>query len=434
MSILPVSVLDYMSERTILIWFRNDLRIRDNEVLFEAARRADRVIPVYCFDPRYFGKTEFGTQKTGLLRARFLIESVRNLRSSLRRLGGGLLVRRGKPEDILPDLCNEYQVSEVYHHREVGPEETAISARVEASLWKRQINLRHFIGHTLYHKEDLPFPIRNIPDNFSIFRKKIERDSLVRPCFDTPVRLVLPDGLVEDELPELKDLGFQIRERHDALLAQFIGGEDEGLKRLDNLLAQTSHNSKANRSAASKLSPWLSIGCISSREVYWLTERHKKTAPELHSRVIVELLWRDYYRFMLKKHGSVLAQAGEAATELNKRMQKKFLNWCEGTTGDQLTDACMKELNSTGYITDISRQYAASYLVNDLGVSWRAGSAYFEQQLLDFSPATNLGSWASVLGSKIITWNKNISYKFEDVAREEDLWKWFPEQGSSSVA
>ena len=49
-----------MSDKTILVWFRNDLRVRDNEILLEAVRKADKVLPVYCFDPYYFGKNPSG--------------------------------------------------------------------------------------------------------------------------------------------------------------------------------------------------------------------------------------------------------------------------------------------------------------------------------------------------------------------------------------
>ena len=67
-----------MSEKTILVWFRNDLRIHDNEILLEAVRKADKVLPVYCFDPYYFQRTTSGISKTGSFRARFLLGNIIN--------------------------------------------------------------------------------------------------------------------------------------------------------------------------------------------------------------------------------------------------------------------------------------------------------------------------------------------------------------------
>src|SRR5262249_43055087 len=105
-----------MSGKTILVWFRNDLRVHDNEILLEATRKADKVLPVYCFDPFYFQSTSFGLHKTGNIRAKFLLESVADLRQNLRNLGGELIVRMGSPAEIIPQLAQEYQVNEVYHH------------------------------------------------------------------------------------------------------------------------------------------------------------------------------------------------------------------------------------------------------------------------------------------------------------------------------
>src|ERR1700742_1119860 len=107
-----------MSERTILVWFRNDLRIHDNEILLEAVRKADKILPVYCFDPAYFVKNISGNPKTGSLRARFLLESVADLKQNLQTLGGDLVIRIGNPAIIIPQLAEQYKVNEVYHHRE----------------------------------------------------------------------------------------------------------------------------------------------------------------------------------------------------------------------------------------------------------------------------------------------------------------------------
>ena len=199
-----------MSGKTILVWFRKDLRIHDNEILTEAVRKGGSIIPVYCFDPRQFELTSFNTSKTGLIRAKFLLESVADLRNSFRAAGGDLIIRIGKPESILPELVAKYKVHEVYHHREVASEETGVSTLVENALWKLKINLKHFIGHTLYHKEDLPFPINTIPDVFTNFRKKVERDSSVRSCFKAPGAMKFPENMETGALPELFDFGFAI--------------------------------------------------------------------------------------------------------------------------------------------------------------------------------------------------------------------------------
>jgi deoxyribodipyrimidine photo-lyase len=396
-----------MSERTILVWFRNDLRIHDNEILLEAIRKADRVLPVYCFDSYYFKKNPSGNPKTGNLRARFLIESVADIRKNLQNLGGELIVRIGNPAEILPQLALQYQVSEVYHHREVAYEETEISEQVEAALWKIKLNLKHFIGHTLYHKEDLPFPIKDIPDSFAVFKKKVERDSDVRPCIGTPQSIQIPEITDAGELPTLHDLELEDMVVDPRTVNIFTGGETAALKQLANLFASDRlANNKNGRQqsadcATSRLSPWIALGCVSLRQVYWEVIKHQNSANSgIANLLLLDLLWRDYFRFMFKKHGQkfISAKDKDSNTTSDEGQDKLFENWKNGETGSPLVDAVMHELNATGYINNYGRQIVAGYLINDLKVDWIKGAAYFEEKLIDYSPASNWGNWAFIAG------------------------------------
>jgi deoxyribodipyrimidine photo-lyase len=394
-----------MSEKTILVWFRNDLRIHDNEILFEAMRKADKVLPVYCFDPFYFKKNASGNAKTGNLRARFLIESVADLRKNLRSIGGELIIRIGNPAEILPQLAEQYQVNEVYHHREVAHEETEISEQVETALWKIKLNLKHFIGHTLYHKEDLPFPIKDIPDSFAVFKKKVERDSTVRTYIATPERIFTPEIFDAGELPLLAQLDLNEPVDDPRSATRFAGGENAALEQLHTYFLNNGQPGmpKIGRTAAaaehqSMLSPWLAMGCISMRKVYWEVITHQPLHGNL---LILDLLWRDYFRFMFKKHGQKFIAAKETSAvspHLAANQDELFEAWKNGETGVPLVDAIMHELNATGYINNHKRQVVAGYLINELKVDWTKGAAYFEEKLIDYSPASNWGNWAFIAG------------------------------------
>jgi len=395
-----------MGEKTILVWFRNDLRIHDNEILLEAIRKADNILPVYCFDPYYFTKSASGAPKTGNFRGRFLLESVADLRKNLREHGAELIIRTGNPAEILPQLAEQYHVSEVYHHREVAYEETEISEHVEAALWKIRLNLKHFIGHTLYHKEDLPFPIKDIPDSFATFKKKIERDSDVRHCADTPKNISTPQITDAGELPTLQQLGLDEPLNDPRSAYKFTGGETAALLQLeqyfyntDHLQTQKASRHGANATVSSNLSPWISLGCISLRRVYWEVLKH---GGHVHnsSPLVLELLWRDYFRFMFKKHGQkfIIAKNNSNAATLAANGDELFENWKIGHTGVAMVDAIMHELSATGYIHNYSRQIVAMYLVNDLKVDWTKGAVYFEEKLIDYSPASNWGNWAFIAG------------------------------------
>ncbi len=389
-----------MSEKTILVWFRNDLRIHDNEILLEATRKADKVLPVYCFDPYYFKNTASGNPKTGNFRAKFLIESVADLRKNLQSLGSDLIIRIGNPSEILPQLAEQYSVNEVYHHREVAYEETNISEEVETALWKIKLNLKHFIGHTLYHKEDLPFPIKDIPDSFSTFKKKVERDSNVRPCVATPEVIHSFTIIDAGELPTLQQLGLEEPVEDTRATIHFAGGETAGLERMNTYFSTISQSNavKARNGSVehSKLSPWLALGCISPRQVYWEVMKNAHHIPNADM-LVLELLWRDYFRFMFKKHGQKF-YAAETATVETSEQTELFEHWKNGTTGVPFVDASMHKLNATGYINNYSRQMVAGYLVRDLELNWKKGAAYFEEKLIDYSPASNWGNWAYIAG------------------------------------
>lgn len=396
-----------MSKR-ILVWFRNDLRLHDNEMLVEAIAKSDSILPVYFFDPRQFEETPYGTIKTGATRAQFLLETVESLRQSFIKLGGNLLVAIGKPEDFLPELVRQYEINEVYHHREVASEETAISTHVEDLLWKLKVNLKHFIGHTLYNKEDLPFPIKDIPDIFTQFKKKTERDAIVKPCFLTPTEINFVQTNNWGEIPSLKEiLPNEIIDVSTSTTA-FKGGENEAFIHLHEFLhtgediANTNATVKKNEVAA-KLSAWLAIGSLSPREVYWKLKEAEANygLKPYFGPIILGLLWRDYFRFMFKKYrNTFFKQEGfkKDAQLLPIQESPAFNRWKTACTGHPLVDSIMTELNTTGYMNNNSRLLVATYLVDELKVNWVMGAAYFEEKLIDYCPASNWGNWAIVAG------------------------------------
>lgn len=389
-----------MDKRTILVWFRNDLRIHDNEILLRAVERSHQVVPVYCFDPRYFVTTPYGTKKTGVMRAAFLRENVQALKQALRHLGGDLITVFGYPEELLPRIAEDYHVNEVYHHREVAQEETHVSAHVEAALWKMQINLRHFIGHTLYHKEDLPFPIRDIPDAFSVFKKKTERESAIRPELGRPARVQVPENIQTSDIPSLQELGFSAAETRSASQLAFEGGEAAALAQMHALLSGDDPLADYSR-----LSPYIAIGALSPNTLYHAVKHSENIRPDKKrlEQLILKLLWRDYYRFMFKKHGNRFFRAGgltdkAPVTGDDRDQEVNFEKWKTGTTGQPIVDMGMRQLNETGYIPHSMRILLAAYLIQELRVNWLRGAAWFEEKLIDYGPANNYGNWAHLAG------------------------------------
>lgn len=393
---------------THLLWLRNDLRLHDHAALAAACRGADRLLAVYCLDPRQLGSSTYGFPKTGPHRARFLLGALADLRARMRAAGGDLVVRRGRPEDILPPLARASGAVAAFVHEEPLPEEQAVCAAVERGL---DAPLARLWGHTLLHRDDLPFDLDCLPDTFTAFRKRVEPDLPLRDEFPTPSHLPpLPSGVEPGSIPTLAELGLDDPPADPRAVLPFEPGETGGLARLHHYVWTGDHlhrykqtrNGLLGADYSSKLSPWLALGCLSPRRVAREVRRYEaeRGANESTYWLVFELLWRDYFRFYGTKHGARLfAAGGPRRRPVRWRHDEDALRrWCEGTTGVPFVDANMRELNATGFMSNRGRQNVASFLSRTLGIDWRLGAAYFEYRLVDYDVTSNWGNWAYVAG------------------------------------
>ena len=426
--------------KTTLVWFKTDLRVHDNETLVRAIEQSDALIPVYCFDETHFQETEFGFKKTGSLRAQFLLESLTDLDQNLREMGSGLVTVVGKPEVELVELAKTYGAQKVVAKKEVAFEERQTQDAVESELWKMKCLFDSFSTSTLYHAQDLPFSLQHIPDVFTNFRKQIEKESTIRTAFTKPTAIKSPK-IEALNLPSLAQLGLEPTTIDPRAAVQFKGGETEGLKRLNAYFFESkaisnykeTRNGMVGQGYSSKFSAWLSMGCLSPREIYKELKKYELAhgANESTYWLVFELLWRDYFRFMMKKyrHKFFLQNGIKTATvPALKHNQSRLETWKNGKTGNEFIDANMQELNLTGFMSNRGRQNVASYLCNDLNEDWRYGAAYFEQQLIDYDVCSNWGNWAYLAGvgndprgNRVFNIEKQAS-EYDKNRKFRDLW------------
>ena len=224
--------------KTAIVWFKTDLRLTDNETLTKAIAQSEQIIPVYCFDDSHYESTQYGFKKTGVFRTQFLLESLQDLDKNLRELGSALLILKGKPEVEIPKIVAEYKAQKVFAKREVAFEEKRTELLVQKELFKLKCELETFSTSTLYHAEDLPFSINNIPDVFTAFRKKTEKEAAIRNVFEKPTSILSP-GIVELNLPTLQELGFTFSKIDSRATIQFVGGETNGINRINHYFFET---------------------------------------------------------------------------------------------------------------------------------------------------------------------------------------------------
>ncbi|EIA09713.1 DASH family cryptochrome [Flavobacterium frigoris] len=396
--------------KTAIVWFKTDLRLYDNETLIKAIAQSEEILPIYCFDDSHFETTQYGFKKTGSYRAQFLLESLKNLDANLRKLGSGLLIVKGKPEVEIPKIVAEYKVHKVFAEREVAFEEKRTEKLVQTELFKLRCELETFSTSTLYHAEDLPFAKKDIPDIFTVFRKKIEQETSVRSVFSSPLTIASPI-IPKLNLPTLKKLGLELSKIDSRAAINFKGGETQAKKRLNHYFFETkslssykeTRNGMVGEDYSSKFSAWLALGCISPRAIYFEIKRYENQngANDSTYWLVFELLWRDFFRFMFKKHQTkFFLYSGIQNEKVNsKSLNEKLVSqWINGATDSDFINANMIELKLTGFMSNRGRQNVASYFCNELNMDWRMGASYFESQLIDYDVCSNWGNWAYLAG------------------------------------
>lgn len=390
-------------DRRSIVWFRSDLRLHDNEALNEAARFSDQIIPVYVFDLRVFtGHTSFGFPKTGIHRARFILKSVRALRESLRKLGLDLIIRTGLPEEEVFHLAHQLKTNWVFCNRERTSEEVFVQDQLERKLWTIGQEMRFERGKMLFHTQDLPFPVTHAPDAFATFKKETEHFVKIRQPLDMPELKEFAGEVDQGEIPSLTDLGFAGMAIENAESQFFTGGENVGLDRLTQFADDYGVKNHREGMKESRLSPWISHGCLSPKIVYHhLVGTDGPEYFDSSTEFVSSLLWRDYFRLMGKKYKELIfLRAGPQQVRLRHLSNSldRAKRWLEADTGIPIIDACMTELVSTGYLGHKGRVLVANYLIHELKVNWQIGAEFFESLLLDYDPCSNYGNWNQVAG------------------------------------
>lgn len=385
-------------------WFRQDLRLDDNLALKRAVEQVDELIPVFVIDTSSHLHEYLGFERLGGFRKRFLWESLEDLNAQLAAQDGGLFLYEGQLINVFETLRETYACDTIYCSAGLATEEQG----QERDLEKQGFHIVKELDHFLFHPEDAPFSIQNTPEVYTSFRKKLEKYSLVRARLSA-IHIHQPKQYSGSLNPTktFQNLPSSIDPRS---AFPFKGGRAAGLKRLNNYLWDTdsiahykeTRNGLIGTDYSSKLSAWLSLGCLSAREIYHAVKTYEEERTKNSSTywLIFELIWRDFFQYMLLKHGKklFLSSGIQGGPSEWKYKPERLEQWIKGNTSCAFVNANMKEMASTGFMSNRGRQMVASYLINDLQCDWRYGAAYFESQLIDYDVASNYGNWQYIAG------------------------------------
>ena len=397
-------------KRIALIWLRNDLRVSDHIGFYRASQECDQIFAYYTFDERHFKETRWGFKKSEKFRTKFLLETITELKKELSKKNITLIIDKNYAEEAIPKWIEKLFVTDLYFQNEWTYEERIITERLKKNLLEK-IKLHTYYDQFLFHPDDIPFEIKSLPEIFTVFRKKCEKYCSVKLCFPEIKCFPSDNKILQNfDVPSLTDLGFSNFEIHPNSAFPFQGGSKKAMQRIDHYFWKTkklsfykqTRNGLIGLDYSSKLSPWLSVGAISVREVFWLIKKYEKELEKNQSTywLIFELVWRDYFKYISLKHGDKIFRRDGI---LNKKYlwdnkKEKLDSWINGTTDEPFVNANMIELSKTGWMSNRGRQNVASYFSKNLLMDWRIGAAYFESQLIDYDVHSNYGNWMYVSG------------------------------------
>lgn len=394
--------------KTGLFWFTNDLRVDDNPALKKAAAEVDKLICIYCATPTSTFHNHQAPGKLSPIRQQFLFDSLVDLDKALAEQGQQLAIEFKSPGDAIPEYITQYNISHIYSSHHVGEYEK----KTWHTLCKRytMIQFSQIDTHTLFDRSQLPFAMEKLPESFSKFRRLVS-DIDVREALGKPASLPSSCLSARSNWQDAwKRHSFHCQPNEKQL---FKGGSQAARQHLQNYFQGRSASTyKETRNGldeyssgvnfSTKFSPWLSNGSLSARQIICDLQQYESEVEANESTywIYFELLWREYFQWYAHRHKANLFkfQGIKNSNPTTSYYAERFQKWCQGNTPYPIVNACMKQLNATGYMSNRGRQLVASCFVHELNLDWRYGAAYMEQQLVDYDVASNWGNWQYLAG------------------------------------
>jgi deoxyribodipyrimidine photo-lyase len=371
---------------TAIVLFTRDLRLHDNPALHAARTRARQVVPLFVADPA------LDAAKRSPNRARFLAESLADLREALRERGADLILRAGEPAAEVIRLAGEVKAEAVYLADDVSHYAAARRRRLEHECHKHRIDLILTPGLTVVPPGDLTPAggghYRVFTPYWRAWRATAWRQHcplpqrIDMPSVDQAGRLPAPaDGTSPDLAPGGEKAG---RQQFVSWRQRLLAGYDEN------------HDDLAG-DQTSRLSAYLRFGCVSALEVAIgaVDRPGNEQGGEAFAR---QLAWRDFYHQVTAAFPDIARKNYRPGAAWHQD-QHALDAWRAGQTGIPIVDAGLRQLAAEGFMHNRARMVTASFLTRNLGIDWRHGYQHFDYFLADGDVANNAGNWQWVAGT-----------------------------------
>ncbi len=369
---------------TAVMWFRRDLRLRDNPAL-RAAARTGQVLGVFCLDPVLW-------RGAGPARRAWLAASLRALDESM---GGRLCVRMGPAEAVLPRLAAEVGADRLHHSLDFTPyarrRDHAVAEALPAGV--------EIVGTGSPYAVDPGSVLNGSGSAYQVFTPYSRAWRAHGWASPEPAPRDV-DWLVADgdrDVPVMLD-----RALAAAPPGMPTAGEEAALRRFRRFVARDVEEYPAVREdpaadRTSRLSAYLKLGVVHPRQLLAETARRPGPGAAVFE---TELAWREFYADVLHHHPHSAWQDLKPVTGLAYDDHEDAIEaWRTGTTGYPIVDAGMRQLLAEGWMHNRVRMITASFLTKDLHAWWPVGARHFLEHLVDGDLASNNHGWQWVAGT-----------------------------------
>lgn len=376
-----------------VVWIRRDLRLVDHRALSEATQRCEDVAVVFVFDDNILTKLSNKRDQ----RITFILESLKEIDESLRKLGSQLIIRHGKATVEVPKVINEIKAQALFFNEDYESYAKNRDHKVIKALKKEGVGVFSYKDQVIFSGKEVLKPDGNPYQVFTPYKKAwlkkfSKKDADLAKVHNHFIDKKSIAGI--SQALNFKSIGFE-----KALLPLVFQepGRKAAVKSIKKFSKYLSHYEKDRdfpylNNGTSGLSAHLRFGTLSIRECVRMSLKIKSRGSKVW---LNELIWRDFYQMILDQYPHVEKTSfKEKYRDIRwKNNASYFKAWCEGRTGFPIVDAGMRQLNQTGWMHNRVRMIVASFLVKDLLVDWRKGERYFAEKLLDYDLASNNGGW-----------------------------------------
>jgi deoxyribodipyrimidine photo-lyase len=389
-------------DKPVILWFRRDLRLRDNPALLAAVETGRPIIPLFVLQEAE------DIRLAGAASLWWLDKSLRVLKRDLERLGSTLVLRRGDAAQIVLDIVERTGAASVYWNRLYDGGAVKRDTSLKTDLIHRGVEAKSFNSGLLIEpwalktKTGGPFKVftpfwktmRPLVGDFTLHKAP---ESLRSPPH-WPSTDTIDSWRLHPMKPDWSS-GFDF----------WTPGEPGAHQQLHQFIqvhlgAYPAARDEPASDGTSRLSPHLHWGEIGPRQVWRDVDSAAHRHPALEpgaDKFLSELAWRDFNHGILFHHPDLPSANYKPTFDAFPWSDnpRGLAAWKVGQTGYPMVDAGMRELWKTGFMHNRVRMIAASFLIKHLLIDWRIGEQWFWDTLVDADEANNPANWQWVAGS-----------------------------------